>query len=92
MQLTATETKNRFGFALTQCQTEPLAIVKNGLVQAFMISKEHYQTLCTSVTANDSTTMNEAQKAFTQKYQTYFDEQNKLIETHGIFGEEWRVW
>ena len=57
-----------------------------------MISKEHYQSLCSAAVPHSSMTQSDAQLSFTQNHQAYFDEQNQIIETHGIFGEEWRVW
>ncbi|MES2936227.1 MAG: hypothetical protein V4864_01010 [Pseudomonadota bacterium] len=34
----------------------------------------------------------ERQKEFNEKHQDWIDEQNRIVDEFGVFGEEYRVW
>jgi prevent-host-death family protein len=89
MIVTATETKNRFGYVLSECKRQPISIEKNGRIEAMLISAEHYAQLKQPATAKR---LSAEQKIFNETYKDWISEQNRLIQEFGVFGEEYRVW
>jgi PHD/YefM family antitoxin component YafN of YafNO toxin-antitoxin module len=89
MIVTATEAKNRFGYVLSQCKISPISVEKNGRVEAMLISTEHYAELQQAAPVQSA---KQKQKAFNDTYKEWIDEQNRLVQQHGVFGEEYRVW
>ncbi len=89
MQITATDAKNRFGQMLELCQREPVTIEKSGRRHSVLISASRYDELVTKP-ANEAA--GAAGQQFYEKYKEWVDLQNEIVEKHGIFGEEYRVW
>ena len=89
MIVTATEAKNRFGYVLSQCKRSPVSVEKNGRIEAMLISTEHYAEL---QQPSPTLSARQKQKAFNETYKEWIDEQNRLVQEFGVFGEEYRVW
>lgn len=89
MNVTATEAKNRLGQVLEQAQTEPVFIDKAGRRHSVVMSVAHYQAL---LKASQTEPPIATSKQFYKRYKEWVDEQNRLVETYGVFGEEWRPW
>ena len=89
MNVTATDAKNRFGQVLEQAQRRPVIIEKGGRPHSVVLSVEQYETL---LRARQRGSTADAGKRFYAQYKDWVDEQNRLVETHGVFGEEWRAW
>jgi prevent-host-death family protein len=89
MIVTATEAKNRFGYVLSQCKRNPISVEKNGRIEAMLISTEHYAEL---QQAAPIISAKQKKKAFDETYKDWIDEQNRLVQEFGVFGEEYRVW
>lgn len=91
MNLTATDAKNRFGQVLEQAQKRPVFIEKAGRRHSVVMSVELYDRLVASK-APVATDVSEEGRQFYEKYKDWVDMQNQLVEQHGVFGEEYRVW
>lgn len=98
MSVSATEAKNRFGQLLDQAQRGPVFIEKSGRRHSVLLSVEDYDRLVAAqrvaVSAQEPAPHGygpEAQ-AFYEKYKDWVDMQNELVERHGVFGEEYRIW
>ncbi|MDI9334033.1 MAG: type II toxin-antitoxin system prevent-host-death family antitoxin [Cytophagales bacterium] len=89
MIVTATEAKNRFGYVLAQSKRGPVSVEKNGRIEALLISTEHYAQL---QQAAPVVSVKQKQQAFNATYKEWIDAQNKLVQEHGVFGDEYRVW
>ena len=89
MYVTATEAKNRLGRVLEQAQSEPVFIEKAGRRHSVVISVAHYEAL---VKASEGHSPVATSTQFYERYKEWVDEQNRLVETYGVFGEEWRPW
>lgn len=95
MQVTATEAKNRFGQMLDACQAEPVIIEKSGRRHSVLLSMREYEALRKGSNQDEDSDIRNAAdpgKAFYAKYKDWVDWQNGLVEKHGIFGEEYKVW
>jgi len=92
---TATEAKNRFGQLLEQAQTAPVVIEKSGRRHSVLMSARQYDALVAAARGAEAAPTEprspEAQ-AFYAQFKEWVDLQNELVEKHGIFGEEYRVW
>ena len=53
------------------------------------VSVEQYERL---VDAQRPMPEGDAGKRFYERYKDWVDLQNEHFETHGVFGEEWRLW
>lgn len=91
MNLTATDAKNRFGQVLEQAQKRPVFIEKAGRRHSVVMSVELYDRLV-NAKAPAATDVSEEGRQFYEKYKDWVDMQNQLVEQHGVFGEEYRVW
>ncbi|MBC7484210.1 MAG: type II toxin-antitoxin system Phd/YefM family antitoxin [Rhizobacter sp.] len=89
MNVTATDVKNRFGQVLEQAQRRPVVIEKGGRRHSVMLSVAQYEAL---LQARQPAADADAGKRFYAQYKEWVDEQNRLVETYGVFGEEWRPW
>lgn len=89
MQVTATEAKNRFGYLCAQAKGEPVFIEKGGRIDSVIVSIEEFQTMKSAARPK---TVAQKQKEFNERYKDWIAEQNRVVEKHGVFGEEWRVW
>ena len=89
MNVTATDAKNRFGQVLEQAQRRPVVIEKGGRRHSVMLSVAQYEAL---LQARQPAVDADAGKRFYAQYKDWVDEQNRLVETYGVFGEEWRPW
>jgi prevent-host-death family protein len=89
MDVTATEAKNRLGHVLERAQREPVFIEKSGRRHSVVLSVEQYERL---VDAQRPMRDDDAGKRFYERYKDWVDLQNEHFETHGVFGEEWRLW
>jgi prevent-host-death family protein len=95
MQVTATEAKNRLGQMLDHAQREPVFIDKQGRPHSVLISAAQYHAL---VAAGDASAGRAPRgrghpgREFYEKYKSWVDLQNALVERHGIPGEEFRAW
>ena len=89
MKVTATEAKNRLGQVLEQAQHKPVFIEKAGRRHSVVLSVEQYDAL---LKAKRGSAKPDAGAQFYEKYKDWVDEQNRLVETYGIFGEEFRPW
>lgn len=91
MTLTATEAKNRFGQVLEQAQKRPVFIEKAGRRHSVVMSVELYDRLVAAKVPAPAEGTEEGRQ-FYEKYKDWVDMQNELVERHGIFGDEYRVW
>ncbi len=89
MDVTATEAKNRLGHVLEQAQREPVFIEKSGRRHSVVLSVEQYEKL---IEAKRPAGKADAGRRFYEQYKDWVDMQNELVERHGIFGEEYRIW
>ncbi|MBC7378625.1 MAG: type II toxin-antitoxin system Phd/YefM family antitoxin [Burkholderiaceae bacterium] len=89
MQVTATEAKNRFGYLCSQAKAEPVYVEKGGRVDTVIVSIEEFQAM---KAAAQPKSMSQRQKEFNERYKDWIADQNRVVEEHGVFGEEWRVW
>ena len=89
MNVTATDAKNRFGQVLEQAQRQPVVIEKAGRPHSVVLSVAQYEAL---LQARQRGPAGNAGKRFYVQYKDWVDAQNRLVETHGVFGEEWRPW
>ncbi|MBC8056187.1 MAG: type II toxin-antitoxin system prevent-host-death family antitoxin [Rhizobiales bacterium] len=89
MNVTATEAKNRLGHVLEQAQSKPVFIEKAGRRHSVVMSVAHYEAL---VRAGQTEPPIATSEQFYKRYKEWVDEQNRLVETYGVFGEEWRPW
>jgi prevent-host-death family protein len=96
MEVTATEAKNRLGQMLDHCQREPVVIEKQGRRHSVLISAAHYDALRTAAAAGLASAAaaepGDAAEAFYARHKEWVDQVNRLVETHGIPGEEFRAW
>ena len=92
MNLTATDAKNRFGHVLEQAQRQPVFIEKAGRRHSVVISAEQYDSLLASGRDAAAIEQSEEGRRFYEQYKEWVDMQNGLVEKHGVFGEEYRVW
>jgi len=92
MNVTATEAKNRFGQVLEQAQKRPVFIEKAGRRHSVVISAELYDKLVGAARPQDAVEVSDESRRFYEQYKDWVDMQNELVEKHGIFGEEYRVW
>lgn len=90
MEVTATEAKNRLGQMLEHCQREPVVIEKSGRRHSVLISAAHYDALIAG--QRQPAPVADPGRAFYARYKDWVDEQNRLVEQHGIPGEEFRSW
>lgn len=89
MNVTATDAKNRLGQVLESAQSAPVFIEKAGRRHSVVLSAARYDDL---LRAEAGVSMKERVKRFNAQYKEWIDEQNRLVETYGVFGEEWRPW
>jgi len=89
MNVTATEAKNRLGQVLEQAQRQPVFIEKGGRRHSVVLSVEQYDAL---LAAQQPPTNANSGKRFYQQYKDWVDEQNRLVEQYGVFGEDHRPW
>lgn len=89
MQITATEAKNRFGYFCSQAKSGPVIVEKDGRPDTVLLDFEEYRAL---KEAAQKKSLAERQKEFNEKYKDWIDEQNRIVEEFGVFGEEYRVW
>ena len=89
MNVTATDAKNRLGQVLEQAQSKPVFIEKAGRRHSVVMSVAHYEALLKAGEAEPTIVTS---KQFYKRYKEWVDEQNRLVETYGVFGEEWRPW
>jgi prevent-host-death family protein len=90
MNVSATEAKNRLGQVLEQAQTKPVFIEKAGRRHSVVISNERYEQLLRAEAGGES--MAERRRRFNEQYKDWIDEQNRLVEEYGVFGEDYRPW
>jgi prevent-host-death family protein len=94
MDVTATEAKNRLGQMLEAWQREPVVIEKSGRRHSVLLSAERYDALvaaagaATPMDARPPRTADE----FYARYKDWVDEQNRQVETYGIWNQEFRTW
>ena len=81
MQISATEAKNRFGHFCAQAKIEPVIVEKDGRPDSVIVSYESYRAMRDTSQG----------KTLTQR-KRQFDEQNRIVEEFGVFGEEHRPW
>jgi prevent-host-death family protein len=90
MEVTATEAKNRLGQMLEHCQREPVVIEKSGRRHSVLISAAQYDALVAGQHPTEPAA--DPGRAFYARYKDWVDEHNRLVEQHGIPGEEFRAW
>ena len=90
MHVSATEAKNKFGQMLDECQHHPVIIEKAGRRRGVLMSAAQYdQLVAKPPPVPGAQTPGEK---FYAEYKEWVDMQNELVEKHGVFGEEYRVW
>lgn len=89
MQVTATEAKNRFGHICAQAKREPVFVEKGGRVDSVILSVEQFEAL---KAGGQQKSMAQRKREFNEKYKDWIAEQHALVETVGVFGEEFRPW
>lgn len=89
MQVTATDAKNRFGYYCSQAKLEPVIVEKDGRPDTVMVDYEAYTALRQAASG-----MSRKANAdeFYRRHKDWVDQNNALIEKHGIPLEEYRVW
>jgi hypothetical protein len=55
-----------------------------------VISNERYEQLLRAEAGGES--MAERRRRFNEQYKDWIDEQNRLVEEYGVFGEDYRPW
>ena len=91
MNVTATEAKNRLGKVLEQAQSRPVFIEKAGKPHSVVLGVAQYDALLLAAQRGSGSGA-DAGKRFYAQYKEWVDEQNRLVETYGVFGEEYRPW
>ena len=90
MHVSATEAKNKFGQMLDECQHRPVIIEKAGRRRGVLMSAAQYdQLVAKPPPVPGAQTPGEK---FYAEYKEWVDMQNEMVEKHGVFGEEYRVW
>jgi PHD/YefM family antitoxin component YafN of YafNO toxin-antitoxin module len=89
MQITATEAKNRFGCFCAKAKNEPVFIEKDGRLDSVILSFETFQSLKAD---QAPLSFAERKRQFEEPYKDWIDEQNRMVETYGVFGENHRPW
>lgn len=89
MRISATEAKNRFGAVLEMAQTRPVVIEKAGRRHSVVVSAAQFDAM---QAASRGSVVKASGKRFYSRYAEWVDEQNRLVEAHGVFGAEWRAW
>ena len=89
MQVTATEAKNRFGYFCAQAKNEPVFVEKDGRLDSVIVSFETFQAIAPKAAP---ASVAERKRQFEEKYKDWIDEQNRMVETYGVFGEDHRPW
>ena len=89
MQVTATEAKNRFGFLCARAKSEPVIVEREGRPDTVLIGYDEYQALKAAV---DRKSLARRKKEFNEKYKDWIAEQHRIVEEHGVFGAEYRLW
>ncbi len=96
MEVTATEAKNRLGQMLDHCQREPVVIEKSGRRHSVLLSAEQYDALVAAGAGLGAGSVEPApprtSAEFYARYKDWVDEQNRHVEKHGIWNEEFRTW
>ena len=90
MHVSATEAKNKFGQMLDECQVRPVIIEKAGRRRGVLMSAAHYDQLVAKPPQTPGAQT--PGEKFYAEYKEWVDMQNELVEKHGVFGEEYRVW
>lgn len=90
MRVSATEAKNRLGQMLEHCQREPVVIEKSGRRHSVLLSVALYDALVAG--QRQAVPPADPGRAFYAQYKDWVDEQNRLVEQHGMPGEEFRPW
>ena len=90
MNVTATQAKNRLGHVLEQAQSTPVFIEKAGRRHSVVMSVAHYEALLKKASEGEPPIA--TSKQFYKHYKEWVDEQNRLVQTYGVFGEERRPW
>ena len=93
MHVSATEAKNKFGQMLDECQHHPVIIEKSGHRHSVLMSAKQYDQLVAKTSGKPKAPNGQsAGDRFYSEYKDWVDMQNDLVEQHGVFGEEYRVW
>lgn len=86
MHYTATQAKNQFGVLCRQAKQAPVIVEKAGRPDTVLLSYEAYQRLSAPSPAIDE------RRQFAQQYADWLTEQRKLVEDHGIWNDDVKVW
>ena len=89
MQISATEAKNRFGHFCAQAKIEPVIVEKDSRPDSVLVSYESYSAMRDS---SQGRTLAQRKRLFYEQHKEWFDEQNRIVEEFGVFGEEHRPW
>lgn len=96
MKISSTDAKNRFGQVLDEAQKRPVTIEKSGRRHSVLMSAELYDQLVarSAVPAGGDAAppLNAQARAFCERYKDWVDEQNRHVERHGVWNEEFRTW
>lgn len=95
MNISSTDAKNRFGQLLDEAQKRPVTIEKSGRRHSVLMSAEAYDQLVAAAgrrAAEPPPDLSAEGAAFYAQYKDWVDMQNELVDRHGVFGEEHRVW
>ncbi|CAN5720235.1 hypothetical protein BH11PSE8_BH11PSE8_35920 [soil metagenome] len=91
MNFTATEAKNRLGQVLEEARNRPVFIEKAGRPHSVVIGIDQYEALLLA-SQRGAGSGADAGKRFYAQYKDWVDEQNRLVDKFGVFGEEFRPW
>jgi prevent-host-death family protein len=89
MQVSATEAKNRFGYYCSQAKTQPVVVEKEGRPDTVLVDYREYQALKAAAQRGSP---QERRRAFEENYKEWIDEQHRIVDEFGVFGEEHRLW
>ena len=92
MEVTATEAKNRLGQMLDHCQSEPVVIEKSGRRHSVLLSAAHYDALVAAAGARDELPSPRNAQEFYALHKDWVDDNNRRVETHGLWNEDFRTW
>lgn len=92
MEVTATEAKNRLGQMLDHCQSEPVVIEKSGRRHSVLLSAAQYDALVAAAKPSDESPSPRNAQEFYARNKDWVDNNNRRVQTHGLWNEEFRTW
>ena len=89
MHITATEAKNRFGYACAQAKTGPVVIEKDGRPDSVIVSYDDFQALTVAAKSKSAA---QRKREFSETYKDWIALQNANFEQNGLWCEGLVPW